>query len=390
MQQRTVLRKVFSVPLKSGALRILTTKRKSMNKELLFQLYAIHSPSGGEKKMRRFIKRYIMSNCGNVSIVQDANGNLLCTKGESETYPCLASHMDQVQRNHSKDFQCLDGNDVVFGYSAKSRAQQGLGADDKNGILICLECLKKYDVLKVAFFVEEEIGCGGSGSVDLEFFKDCRFIIQPDRRGGSDLITSMFCGDVCSNDFIKSIGYVDFGYKIEHGTVTDVGELVDMGVGISCLNLSCGYYEAHTDHEFTVLSELENCLMFVEHIIETCVEVYPFEIDYGYFRQSRFTQKSHLVGNDSDYGWGNDWDYYYDGGYYDSDFQTMEEYLKAKPDLSFDEIKANYLSCFNAYHFFDGRECNDVVRDLYDSAKEYSFKDYWDDGDDDVSFPKSF
>ena len=44
---------------------------------------------------------------------------------------------------------------------------------------------------------------------------------------------------------------------------------------ISCLNLSCGYYNAHTDSEYTVLSELENCLNFVMEICETVTDVYP-------------------------------------------------------------------------------------------------------------------
>lgn len=352
-----------------------------MNKGLLFQLYAIHSPSGGEKKMRKFIKRYIKANCGDVQIEQDAKGNLLCTKGESETYPCLASHMDQVQRNHSNDFQCVEGKDVVFGYSAKSREQQGLGADDKNGIYICLECLKKYDVLKVAFFVEEETGCGGSTSVDLDFFKDCRFIVQPDRRGGKDLITSMYCGEVCSDDFIRAIGYEEFGYKIERGSITDVGELVDMGVGISCLNLSCGYYEAHTDLEFTVLSELENCLCFVQHIIDVCVDVYPFEGGYGdwgmgYYRYGKKYYNSYYGYGEEDYLYDDglsqyeDYSYYWDGGYHESDEQIMKDYLKIQPDLSFDEIKRNYMTCFNAWHFFDEIECEDVLSDIYAETKD--------------------
>lgn len=258
---------------------------KNMNKELLFQLYKLHSPSGCEKKMRKFLKRMARA-CNADKIEQDAHGNIFITKGFSDTYPCLASHMDQVQHAHSKDFVCVEGEDVVFGYSPKSHEQQGLGADDKNGIYICLECLKKYDVLKVAFFVGEETGCVGSRACDLGFFSDCRFVIEPDRRGNGDLITSMMCGEVCSKEFINAISPFAkaHGYSEEHGSITDVGELVERYVGISCLNLSCGYYEAHTDHEFTVLSELQNCLELVQEIIENCTDVYPFtytSLSYG-------------------------------------------------------------------------------------------------------------
>ena len=374
-----------------------------MNTELLFSLYAIHSPSGGEKKMRRFIRKYISKNCGDVEMTTDVHGNLLCTKGKSETYPCLASHMDQVQRSHSKDFRVVTDGHVCFGYSDRAHMQQGLGADDKNGILICLECLKAFDVLKVAFFVGEETGCVGSSAVNLAFFKDCRFVIQPDRRGSSDLITSMFCGDVCSEAFIRAIGAERFGYSEDEGSITDVGELTERGVGISCLNLSCGYYEAHTEHEFTVLPELENCLNFVMHIVSECREVFPFTGDYGgyyrrwygYGRTCLGTLKggSYTDGRSQCTALGTtdvkvtsgDEQYYCDSGMYDEDYSTMEDYLEADPTLTFEQIWQNYGFDFQAQWEFGGDYAKDVLRDIYEAAKDmmssgtYSHDDFWDD-----------
>lgn len=302
-----------------------------MNKELLKKLYCLHSPSGGEKKMRRFIKRYIRKNCGVCKVEQDSAGNVFVTKGVADTYPCLASHIDQVQDAHSRDFVCIDAEGVIFGYSPKCHEQQGLGADDKNGILICLECLAKYDAIKVAFFVGEETGCKGSSACDLAFFSDCRFIIEPDRRGSSDLITSMFCGDVCSEDFIKAIGAEHFGYKEEQGSITDVGTLTERGVGISCLNLSCGYYEAHTDHEFTVLSELENCLNFVCHIIETCTDVYPFEYKPRYSYGSYYGS---YYGGGRSYGRSYGWS---DMAFEDEAYDVFSDTAKWYPEMTFEE-----------------------------------------------------
>lgn len=356
-----------------------TKKIKNMNKELLFQLYSIHSPSGREKKMRRFIKKYIARNCGACNVVQDAIGNLLITKGESDTYPCLAAHMDQVQDAHSKDFSVIEIGGDVLGWSPKSHAQQGLGADDKNGVFICLELLRQFDVMKVAFFVGEEVGCKGSSAVDLEFFKDCRFIVEPDRRGGHDLITSMFCGDVCSEDFIKAIGYEKFGYKFDEGSITDVGELVERGVGISCLNLSCGYYHAHSDNEITILSELENCLHFVAHIVNTCTDVYPFELDYGSYHGLYggyrsfgrcLSPRQHKKSED-------DYIYYVDGGYYDEDYTLMDNYLTEFPDLSFEQLSDSLD--FHAHWFFSRDEATDCLRDIYydvaNSIKNEPFSD---------------
>ena len=59
--------------------------------------------------------------------------------------------------------------------------------------------------------------------------------------------------------------------------MTDVQELKERGLQVSCINLSCGYYEPHTDHEFTIKKDLMNCLSLVEHIIENCTEPYPHQ-----------------------------------------------------------------------------------------------------------------
>ena len=388
-----------------------------MNTELLFQLYSIHSESGNEKRMRRFIRKYIRENCGNVEMVTDSYGNMLCTKGDSKTYPCLASHMDQVQHNHSKDFEVMCNGDRCFGFSWKTMEMQGLGADDKNGIYICLECLKRFDVLKVAFFVGEEVGCQGSKVVDLDFFSDCRFIIEPDRRGSSDLITSMFCGEVCSEDFIKAIGAEAYGYKPERGSITDVGELTEREVGISCLNLSCGYYEAHSDEEYTVLSELQNCLEFVMHIICECREVYPFEgggydgygcysgygygryyggYSGGYYSSLGKSQKKDVntkvipmssVKDDADDDYDEVAEYYGDGSY-DADFEIMRMYLEWDRNKSFDEIYSLYGFDFYASQIFKTEDARTILESVFDDVQDsfptYSHEEFWDDGKSDA------
>lgn len=242
--------------------------------ELLKQLYAIHAPSGKEKRIRSFIEGYISQNMDTAHVSVDKTGNLFITKGSVETYPCIVAHLDQVQHYHSKDFRAIETRDIIFGYSPSKRRQEGLGADDKNGIWIALKCLQKYDAIKIAFFVGEEVGCVGSNAADLTFFEDCRFVIQPDRRGVSDLITQISWENLCSEEFLSDIQPECFGYKPTEGLMTDIEILRENGLSLSCINLSCGYYEPHTDHEFTVKADLENCLSFVRHIIENCTKTY--------------------------------------------------------------------------------------------------------------------
>lgn len=243
--------------------------------ELLKKLYSIHSMSGQEGAMRKFVKNYVKGMPGDITLRQDY-GNIYITKGDAETYPCLVAHLDQVQRLHSPDFRVFETEGCLFGYSLQNRRVEGLGADDKNGIWIALKCLEKLPVLKVALFKEEEIGCGGSSIADLDFFKDCRYCLQADRRNGGDLITDIG-GAICSEDFIKDIQPLmdRHGYKKTSGLMTDVETLVDSGIGISCVNLSCGYYDPHTDHEYTKINELYNALAFVWGIVKTLDKVYP-------------------------------------------------------------------------------------------------------------------
>lgn len=336
--------------------------------ELLKSLYEIHSPSGREKKMRKFVKRMATERGG--IVVQD-NGNLYVTKGEADTYPCICAHLDQVQDDHSKDFMVYKQDDVIFAFSAKSKAQQGLGADDKNGIWIALELLAELDVLKCAFFVGEEVGCVGSSKANMEFFKDVRYCIQPDRKNGHDLITDI-SGKICSDDFLAAIGYEAYGYEPTYGLLTDVKTLCSKGVGVSCINISCGYYNPHTDEECTSWSELCNALDFAHHICTTLTDVYPHEYvsDYGGY-------KNYGLGYGGSYSkWYDDWykkngtgagkpkqknDFYYTQYDEDEDYMTMDDLLTEYPHLSFEEVWRDYQ-----YQFISTDK--DIVQIIYEDV----------------------
>ena len=328
--------------------------KKELNFELLKSLYKVFSPSMNEKKMRRFIKRHINNNISGVTIVQDKAGNLLITKGESDSYPCICAHMDQVQHLHPKDFTCVENDDVIFGYSPKERKQFGLGADDKNGLFIALECLASYDAIKCAFFVGEEIGCKGSGAVDVSFFDDCRYCIQIDRRGNSDMVTDIY-SEMCSEEFINDVDCHSHGYEVSDGLMTDVAELRERGVEVSCINLSCGYYEPHTDYEFTSKSDLHKCYDFVCHIIENCTKKYKYE----YFGGSRynFFGHSHESGDDNQY-----WlDFIHD---------EINDYLSFYEDAEFEEV----LDDLSYNGLTDNVDYCDIVRIYYNVKAELKEK----------------
>lgn len=312
------------------------------NLNLLKQLFCIHSKSGKEGKIRKFIWNWVRQNVPGAKICSDKLGNLYITKGKSETYPCVCSHMDQVQSLHSKDFTCYEAEDIIIGFSPKRREQQGLGADDKCGLWIGLMCLQKFDVIKLAFFVGEEVGCKGSGNADMSFFDDCRFVIEPDRREANDLITVIGWTSLCSDEFIRDIGFKKFGYKETDGMMTDIEALKDNGLAVSCINLSCGYYKPHTDQEFVHKPALLNCLSFVEHIIEKCTKVYPHVDNTAYYeRQNCY------------------------GDIYDDLYGEIYDLLTNHPDLSYGDVKAMFID------WYGQGSINEVeLETTYDQARE--------------------
>jgi putative aminopeptidase FrvX len=170
------------------------------------------------------------------------------------------------------------GKEIIFGFNGLKRSFCGLGADDKNGIWICLKCLEEFDVMKCVFFVGEETGCYGSSHADMSFFNDCRFVLQCDRKGNSDMVT-YYCGNtLCSDDFLLDTTPDKFGYRQSDGMITDVITLKNRGLKVSCANLSCGYYHPHSPYEFTCWEDLMKCYRFVGHIIENCSKTYPHQI----------------------------------------------------------------------------------------------------------------
>lgn len=319
--------------------------------ELLKQLFCIHSKSGKEGKIRKFIWNWVRQTVPDAKIECDKPGNLYVTKGKSGTYPCIVAHMDQVQERHSKDFIAYEAEDIIIGFSPKHKEQQGLGADDKCGLWIGLKCLQKFDCLKLAFFVGEEVGCKGSGLANMAFFDDCRFVIEPDRKGSEDLITQIGWTPLCSDDFLKDIGFKKFGYKETDGMMTDIEALKDHGLLLSCINVSCGYYKPHSNEEFVYKPALLNCFAFVEHIIKTCTKVYPHIDNTAYYEKQN-----------------------YYGDIYDDYYSEIYDLLTNDPSLSFGDIEAMFKDWY-------GNKINKIeLETSYDQAREDIL--FWNDEKD--------
>jgi len=245
--------------------------------ELLKQLYCIHSPFYKEWPMICFIREYIREHVPEATVRMDSWGNLYVVKGEGlkvkdnelKGYPTLVCHLDQVQELHSEDFCVKEENGTLYGWSEKNQQREGLGADDKNGIWVCLRCLEECPHLKVFMAVGEEKGCIGSNHADMSFFADSLYVLEPDCKGGEEIHTCLKGIPCASNDFVEALQFEANGYTITDGKGSDIFALTLNGIGVSSANISAGYHLPHKDDEYTVVAELEHALAFIRHFVIT-------------------------------------------------------------------------------------------------------------------------
>ena len=240
-----------------------------MSVSLLTELYKICAKSGGEGQIKEFVRSSLSDL--SLEIVEDEMGNLFITKGVADTYACVTAHLDEVHLPCERTI-VVDA-DKVYAVDENNN-QVGCGADDKNGIWVAINLLHECPVLKVALFVEEEkvgeiAGCRGSRACDLSFFDNVRYVLACDRKADNEVV---YIGkdntQLCEKDFIPEKILSEFNYKMVEGGKTDVVELKMRGLQIPVCNISCGYYNAHTSEEYTIFSQLKQCLRFVKTIIE--------------------------------------------------------------------------------------------------------------------------
>ncbi len=255
----------------------MTNYKYPLNLTLLLEILAIQSESHNCLDMQAYLWDYVEDR--GWSITCDNMGNLYIVKGTAENYPCIVAHMDTVHNIHKfgSIHPVIVNETKITGINPVTMRQTGIGGDDKCGIYAALECLNHLDYCKVVFFVDEEIGCVGSYRCDLDLFSNVRFILQADRRGNSDFVNDI-CGPISSKEFQRAVfGYMQkYGFEFTMGMMTDVMALSQQDVGVSCANISAGYYNPHQDHEYIEMRDLLNTTNMMLQICEELHDVYSF------------------------------------------------------------------------------------------------------------------
>tara|TARA_R110002051_G_scaffold85502_2_gene150697 strand:+ start:260 stop:1330 length:1071 start_codon:yes stop_codon:yes gene_type:complete len=270
------------------------TKDLKKRKQLLIDTLSVQSSSGKEEDMIRYIISFCLKHAPSSTIKIDSN-NVYITKGKSEIYPCIVSHTDTVHDIH-KFYKVFDDDNCLFAFNAESGTQVGVGGDDKVGVWLALEMLKRQDVIKCVFFHSEEIGCLGSSQADMNWFNNVGYCLQGDRRGSKDFVNSI-SGKLYSDAFAEDILPIisKYGYAETSGAITDVGQLADNDIGISVANMSCGYYAPHSDSEIVEFIDANNCLDMILNIVRElgCSRYeHQYNSDYNFNRWGGFMESN--------------------------------------------------------------------------------------------------
>lgn len=252
-----------------------------MNKDRLQRLIStlyVQTKTYNTTEMQEFIINF----CENldVKLINDA-GNIYITKGESDTYPCIVAHTDTVH-DLVAFFEIYKSGNRLFSIDGDSMERVGIGGDDKVGVFVALEMLLTQEYCKVAFFKDEEHGCLGSREADMEFFDDVCFVLQCDRAGYNDFIHEINFVELYDNAFSEAISPILTKYKRKEkcGGLTDVMQLKENGLKVCCANMSCGYYDPHTDNEFVDIDDVNSTLKLVEELFDLLKHrVWEHEVD---------------------------------------------------------------------------------------------------------------
>jgi tripeptide aminopeptidase len=227
----------------------------------------------GESRNEREVARFLTSELRSLSdyVYTDRKGNLLgyLVCGEGPTI-LLSAHMDTVERIET-------GREILETGTILRSSKGILGADDRAGIAIILEVLAGIrqtnfnGTIKFAFTVEEEIGLCGAKDIDKEFIADVDAAIVIDRRGNSDIVTSCmgiypFCNEEYGEIFEQAgrlAGMPD--WKMTQGGYSDT--LVFAENGINAVNLSAGYRNEHSEHEYVDYRASFNTYKLIETVL---------------------------------------------------------------------------------------------------------------------------
>ncbi|MBR1760924.1 MAG: hypothetical protein IJ741_07070 [Schwartzia sp.] len=285
-------------------------------------------------------------------------GKSICRKNsfvlvQGEAPIMLLAHLDTVHEKPVKHIcKTADGNILM--------SPQGIGGDDRCGVYALVNVYEQADKKPwLLFTCDEEIGGRGAEAFcrlhqkgklpkDLNTLK---LLVEIDRRGSKDAVYY----DCDNKDFEAYI--TGKGFQTEFGSFSDIS-YVAPELGVAAVNLSSGYYNAHTQHEFINRKQ-------INAVIEKVVEIVA-EAALPDFPKYEYVKRVHQPLVRRDYG-------YLDWGLLKNDaaddWGTVPPHLPVKYQQMYDELLDLYAP--EELESFCEEYGNEIIEEIY--RAEYGF-----------------
>lgn len=185
----------------------------------------------------------------------------------------LIAHLDTV---HKTPVKCIckssDGNILM--------SPQGIGGDDRCGVYALVKVHEAAPIKPwLLFTCDEEIGGLGAETFAMDYsegkiqkyfrkqpkgLETLKLLVEIDRKGSKDAVyydcdNPEFEAYITSKGFVKAIG-----------SFSDIS-IIAPEMGIAAVNLSSGYYNAHTLHEYINRKQIDAVIKAVVKIIADSV-----------------------------------------------------------------------------------------------------------------------
>ncbi len=260
--------------------------------------------------------------------------NYILVKGKAPVM--LIAHLDTVHQNPVQQICKTENENILM-------SPQGIGGDDRCGVYALVQV---YEISSIKpwllFTCDEEIGGIGARMFCTNHKENklpkeidgLKLLIEIDRRGKNDAVYY----DCDNQNFEKYI--TNKGFKTAYGSFSDISYIAPE-LGIAAVNLSSGYYNAHTLHEYINKKYLNSTIQKVTEIVADTTK--------SNFLKYEYVKKVHC-----------DWD---DWGLYGGPPKKLEITQSNQPELKNipDEIRKEYVALLD---FYTDKELEDI-RELY-------------------------
>lgn len=210
---------------------------------------------------------------GYYSDVDHKDGHYLVFHGSNKV--ALVAHVDTLTR---KKVELVRKRNVIF------NPNDILGADDRAGVYGLIKAAqqafeKKLPMPTLIFTDQEESGGVGVKTLlqDKILDKDSiNLFVEMDRKGCNEYVFYSWSLPKAVKKYVRS-----FGYNESQGSYSDITDITD-DTGIPAVNISCGYYNQHTNNEVLHVDELEmNIDRVVQMLADPIQELH--KVESGYF-----------------------------------------------------------------------------------------------------------